>query len=141
MKKAIAFFTALVLIGNCSVFAADQSEYQNTEEYVYTPSRNIAISGTENGLTITASGSAQCSGKTTVVSGYKAKIKVELQRKNGSWSTIKTWTATGDGVARISKSYSVSSGYQYRVKTTHYALTSSGSIVESQYGYSDLVSY
>ena len=141
MKKAIAVFSALFLIGNCCVFAADHTEYQNTEERIYIQSRNIAITDMESSLSITSSVSAQCIGKTTVSNGYKAKVKVELQRKDGSWSTIKTWTTTGDSLARVSKSYSVSSGYQYRVKATHYALTSSGSIVESYVSYSSTATY
>ena len=44
MKKAIAVFSALFLIGNCCVFAADHTEYQNTEEKIYIQPRNIGKS-------------------------------------------------------------------------------------------------
>lgn len=140
MKKAVLLLSA-VLLFNSNVFAAiNESEILEESEYNTIAPLYIAISTSSNSLSISNSGKAQCYGSTKA-SGYKAKVKVELQQKNGTWGTIKTWTKSGEISSAVSESYSVSKGYSYRLKTTHYALDSNGKVIESFTTYSSTKTY
>lgn len=49
----------------------------------------------------------------------KITAKCELQKYNGSWKTIKTWTETAnDAVIDYTKTYAVAINYSYRLKIT-----------------------
>lgn len=97
--------------------------------------QNVIISRANNSLSRSGS-SMNCYGTTTVPSGYKASVIVELQKYNGGWATINRWSATGGISASVSKSYGVESGYKYRVKSTHRAYDSNGNTVETIVKYS-----
>lgn len=86
-------------------------------------------------------GKLNCYGKTKVLSGYKAGIKVELQQNDGSWTTIKTWSGKASLSIEVDEDYYVTSGYQYRLKLTHTAYNSSGNLIETITDTSDIVSY
>lgn len=52
----------------------------------------------------------------------RIKVKCELQKKNGSWKTIKTWSEVfNDIMISYTKEYPVETGYEYRLKLTVYA--------------------
>lgn len=140
MKKFILILATVTLL-NSNVFAANISDINiDNNKYTEIMPQNIAIINHSRNLTI-SSGKASCYGYTKTQSGYKAKVTVELQRQGTTWTTIKTWTALDSAKAVVDETYSVSSGYSYRLKTTHYALNSSGSVVESTVKYSSTVSY
>ena len=140
MKKFILILATVTLF-NSNVFAdTTQNLHTDISEYSEIMPQNIAIINYSRDLTI-SSGIANCYGYTKTQSGYSAKVKVELQRKGTTWTTIKTWTASDSAKAVVDEIYSVSKGYSYRLKTTHYALNSSGSVVESTVKYSSTVSY
>ncbi len=140
MKKFILLLTTVILF-NSNVFADTIPDVNtNSSEYSEIIPQNIAIINHSRNLTI-LSGRANCYGYTQTQSGYTAKVTVELQRKGSSWISIKKWTVSDDSKAVVSENYSVTKGYSYRLKTTHYALNSSGSIVESTVKYSSTVSY
>ena len=65
---------------------------------------------------------------------------MELQQKNGTWQTIKTWSKSGRSVS-LNESYRVSNKYNYRVAATAKVYNSSGSLVESKTSYSGEVYY
>lgn len=79
------------------------------------------------------------SGKAEIVATMDAKntksdslkIVANLQQfKNGSWTTIKSWTSTTESTSLIfQKSWYVPKGYSYRVLTNYYAY--SGTDIES----------
>lgn len=141
MKKFILILATITLF-NSNVFAETVSSINtNNSQYTEIMPQNIAIINNSRNLTI-SSGTAYCYGYTQTQSGYSAKVKVELQRKDTTWITIKSWEKTSTGLSTsVDETYSVSSGYSYRLKTTHYALNSSGSVVESTVKYSSTVSY
>lgn len=69
------------------------------------------------------------------------KIVSNLQQlKNGSWTTIKSWTSTTESTSLILQgTWYVSKGYSYRVVTNYYAYN--GSDVESTNLASRIVKY
>lgn len=75
-----------------------------------------------------------CEGQTDTMGYFDQSIKMELQKYNGSWSTIKTWNISGYTMRLIiSETYPQQPG-TFRVKCTHYA----GG--ESRVSYSDTLS-
>lgn len=141
MKKAFVFLAAVMLLGSNVFASTNNNEYSEDSRYDAAVPYYIGIDTASNSLSITVYGSAECYSVTKTLSGYQAKVKVELQQKNSTWKTIKTWIDTDDVSAVISKNYSVSKGYSYRLKTTHYALDSKGKVVESFTMYSNTKSY
>ncbi|MDO4300607.1 MAG: hypothetical protein Q4D26_04345 [Clostridia bacterium] len=141
MKKFI-FILATVTLLNSNVFAdTNTSVIMDNDEYTEISPKYIAIITPYKNLSI-SDGKATCYGYTKTQDNYKAKVKVELQKLNSTWTTIKSWEKTStSSSATIDKTYSVTKGYSYRLKTTHYALNSSGSVVDSVVKYSSTVSY
>ncbi len=102
--------------------------------------QNIVITNAIN--TLWRSGNTMnCNGKTTVPSGYSSGLTMELQKYDGGWTTIKTWSSTGSTRTEMSRTHSVSSGYRYRLKTTHKAYNGAGGTAETIVKYSSEVSY
>lgn len=49
----------------------------------------------------------------------KITVKTELQKFDGSWKTVKSWSESRNAsTIRYSKSYAVAKNYSYRVKVT-----------------------
>lgn len=69
------------------------------------------------------------------------KIVSNLQQlKNGSWTTIKSWTSTTKSTSLIIQgTWYVSKGYSYRLVTNYYAYN--GSVVESTSRVSNSIGY
>lgn len=101
---------------------------------------NVAVVSTSTDLSMDNSGTLNCYGYVEVQSGYTAGITVALQKKDGGWSTIKTWNESGDDTAEVDEDYSAEKGYSYRLKVTYKAYSSSGTLVESIVKYSNTVS-
>lgn len=142
MKKFILLLTALSMFSaNVPAETIDTPDIETDISDVsdLTP-RYTAIAGMNNDISI-SSGKANCYGNTIVSSGYKAKVKVELQQKETSWKTIKTWTVSGNLSATVNEPYTLTKGNSYRLKTTHYALNTDGSVAEYVTQYSKTVTY
>ena len=92
-------------------------------------------------LGISSNGYASCEGSASVRDNYTVTVVVELQQKNGTWKTIKTWTEKGDVDAFVKESYRVASKYNYRVAATAKVYNSRGSLVESKTSYSNEIYY
>lgn len=101
--------------------------------YLIAMSGNMSVSG--SGV---ATIEAECRADALTVD--KVKVTCELQRLDGSWETIKTWTETSDGnVIWYTKNYAIYKNYSYRLKITSYAY-SNNELLESateyfSYGY------
>ncbi|MCI9085361.1 MAG: hypothetical protein HFE51_02935 [Clostridia bacterium] len=102
--------------------------------------QNVIINDASNSLWRSGN-TMNCNGKTKVPSGYKAGLTMELQKYDGGWTTIKTWSSTGSTRTEMSRTHSVSSGYRYRLKTTHKAYNGAGGTAETIVKYSNEVSY
>ncbi len=102
--------------------------------------QNIVINDASNSLWRSGN-TMNCYGYTTVPNGYKAGLVIELQKYDGGWATIKTWSSTGGTITEMSRTHSVSSGYRYRLKTIHKAYNGAGGTAETIVKYSSEVSY
>lgn len=119
MKKLLCTFLTVLFIvtlmapGLC--LAAEQDPFEppiDIDEYKLTSSisASLSISG----------GVAKVAGRVGAkYSDAECSVKVSLQKKNsnGSWSSVKSWTASGTSAISAGGSFSVSSG-SYRTCVT-----------------------
>lgn len=71
---------------------------------------------------------------------YSADVTLSLQRSSdkSSWSTIKTWEASGEEEVEILKNYFVVDGYYYRVNVLVYVYYPNGNMAEIVSKYSPI---
>lgn len=134
-RKLTAVMMAAILCFACSGLSAFAAL---PEENVVSPA-NIAITSTANLLEIYSGNTLTVFGKTSVQYGYKSEVIVELQRHNGSWGTVYTFSDTGNTSAVVDTTQTVASGYDYRLKLTHIAYDSNWNEIETITKYSDVV--
>lgn len=137
MKKRIALLITLLMVASVCIGVNIPTQAANMMDQAEPYYVGIADVSCTLGIT---SGKATCSGNISLRSGYSASLTLKLQQsKDGSsWSTLKTWTATG---SRISKSYYVSSGYKYRATFNVKVYNSSGTLVDNLTKTSAIKSY
>lgn len=135
-KKVIAVMMAAALC-LCATGAACAKVPDSGSEI---SPQNIAITLTANNLTLGSFGKLTCFSKTTTQPGYVAEVVVELQKDDGGWGTIYTWSKKGGTIASVDEDYYVGKG-TYRLKLTHKAYNSSGTLIESFNKYSKTVVY
>lgn len=138
----IAIFIAVSLILQGTIALADHNQMEegetgnNISEIIHP--QYIAISSCHGSLTIQGSGKLRCRGDTTVISGYTAWVKVELQKYDGGWHGVTSWTNSPSSLsASVNEEYTPSSG-KYRLKITHKAMQGDSEI-ESTTSYSSVV--
>lgn len=102
----------------------------------------IAITSTTRKITLQSGGVVNCHAQTTVASGHRAGLLVELQQyKDNNWTTIKSWSKSASNSVTIDEDYSVSKGYKYQLRVTHSSYNSSGKLLEATVQYSNTVNY
>lgn len=132
---------AVITVTACAAVTTDFSGYAEAARIDDSVSiQNIVINNATNSLSRSGN-TMNCYGYTTVPNGYKAGLVIELQKYDGGWTTIKTWSSTGNTRVELSRSQSVSSGYRYRLTTTHKAYNGAGGTAETIVKYSNEVSY
>ena len=137
MKKILCMIMAIFLIClNTICFAS--SKIQEGYTNVISP-RYITIIQTILDLERVSSNTVLCYADNTVDYGNIAKVKVELQIKDGDWETIKTWEDTYHRFACIEKEYAVKSNCKYRLKVTFEAYTENMVLIERDIQYSSEV--
>lgn len=139
IKLISSVLAAAAVLSAGSVFAepANETKAAGTGETV--SPYFIAITSYDNVFDI-SSGTATCYGYTSVRSGYIARVIVELQKLNGDWETIETWTQYGPSItAQVDEEYDLEKG-TYRLKTTHQAFKGIDT-AETYTVYSDEMSY
>ncbi len=128
MKRVLsAILTLFVIVALATpAFAAIPDESVVSPLYTYIRQTATDLQIDENtGISVST---ASCYS----VKGYTVEIVCRLQQYTGStWSTLKTWTASGSRYASINENWAVLSGYTYRVFVSYRILNSAGSIVES----------
>lgn len=133
-KLAGAMAVATLLSGGVNAFAALPQEEVVMPMYV-------GITAATCSLTLGSYGKLTCEGATQTSNSYYAGVTVELQRNDGGWTTIKTWSVTDGSYAAVYEDYFVLSGYSYRLKVTHKSYTKNWVEVESVTAYSNTVNY
>lgn len=139
MKKFILLLTTLTIFGtNVPAKTLDHNDIETNITDI--SPRYISLIETKTSLT-KSNNKGVCYAYTKTQSGYSPKVKVELQEKGKSWTTIKTWVKSGSISASVNQTFTLTKGSSYRLKATHYALDSNGSIVEYETQYSSTISY
>ena len=124
----VAILCVVIFNGNIICHADDSINIMSIQPEV-SPCY-VAIANTACSLRLGNGGLMTCEGTTSVWNGYKAGLIVELQRNNGDWETIKSWSHTAWDSVDISQNWYVVHGYDYRVQTTHYSYDSAGNLLE-----------
>lgn len=96
----------------------------------------------QTGFNISSTGKATVDVYLTAHDVTSVTVEAYLQQyKNGSWTTIKSWSNTESGTdAGVAGEYYVAHGYQYRFVSRGYVYKS-GSLVESTSYTSDSITY
>lgn len=137
-KKILSTLLAVACIGT-SAATTSVSAAALPDSGVVSP-QYIALTATEL-LLEEQSGQLSCYACTKVSSGYKCGMTMELQQYNGSWDTVKTWTASGNTMCALDELWSPAKNYNYRLKITFNAYNSSGTRIETVTKYSSEVYY
>ena len=121
MKKRTAIFFVLCLMLFISALPSQALQWDNGTRGVITPMFTY-ISLFETSFDITSSGRADVAVLIYAPSAHDTGVRADLQQyKNGSWTTIKTWSAAEEGSScGLGKSWYVASGYSYRVVSYGY---------------------
>lgn len=136
MKRILCLILVmlLVMLSVTPVLAAE-SESVVMPRYSY-------IAQMYSGLQIGKLGLSACRANCYVEGAASVELSAKLQQYNGStWTTVKTWTATGTDIASISKNYAVYSGYTYRLRVTCAVFNAAGTLIETGTCYSNQVTY
>lgn len=136
MKRVLSLVLIVTLLTMLAVPAmAAETDNGVSPRFTY-------ISKVSTGLSISNIGVASCTANGCAPGVASVKITCRLQQyKNGSWTTIRTWTGTGTNIASVAQSVAVYSGYTYRTYTSFYVYNSAGSIIETAGCYSAQKTY
>jgi hypothetical protein len=144
MKKAISVSLVILMAMFWTIPAYAASVAAKPTKGISMSPQYTSISVLSAGLSIDSSGRATCSGTVTPSSNsYTSHLTVSLQQHIGSsWSTIKSWTASGTGFmgADVEGYYYVDYG-SYRVCSTASVYNSSGKLLETESFYSAVRTY
>lgn len=82
-----------------------------------------------------------CSAKVSTRYSYNVEVIVELQKRDGGWSTVDSWSDNNTSVAYVSNvQYYIVSGALYRFRATANIYDSRGNLLESTEKYSSIMS-
>lgn len=137
--KQAAFLTMAILMLCMSVNAQELQANLDPEviipRYSYTDDAYAALS-------ISNSGAASCSTTVTAISSSsEVDVTMTLQRNNGGWKTVKSWSNSADWSVSLNGTWYVTPGYDYRVETKATIKNSSGRTLETVTVYSRTVEY
>lgn len=139
IKRSVSVCMSLLMLFllNASVFAAE-SEMTPMPRYAV-----FSLCSADLDITRTVlGGKASCSAlATTTKSGYSTQVTAELQKLDGTWKKVTSWTASGSYEAEVDEVYYVASGNTYRVKATAKVYDASGVLKETATTYSGEVNY
>lgn len=144
MKRLMCIGLVALMLVLAAVPAVASGSVQNAETPGLITPQFTYIALLNSGLSINSSGKSTCAGLARAYDhSHTFKLTVDLQKSSASgWSTIKSWatSATGGSTAEIQRNYYVVHG-TYRVLTTARVYNSSGSLLETQSLYSNVVTY
>ena len=121
VKKLIsALFVLILVVGFYTpTYAAEANPENNINTDVIIQPNWTFINNVTVWMEIDSSGKASMLSDITAYSGIdQVSITARLQRYNGSWSTIKTWSRTYQGNSALwADTWYVNEGYLYRLQT------------------------
>ena len=136
MKRVLCLILAFFLVIPAVVpVRAVEAETSMMPRYSY-------IGRIYSGLSIGTLGLSACQANCHAEAGDSVVLTAKLQQYNGStWTTLKTWSATGEDFATLSKNYAVPKGYTYRLSASCSVYSASGVLLESGICHSNYVVY
>jgi hypothetical protein len=119
IKKLILQITLIISMFFLTVLPSFAESFSKAKESSIQPCWT-EISQFNNSFNITSSGRADIESTLYAFSVDLISVKTNLQQfKNGSWTTIKTWTGTSeDAICSVVGSWYVLKGYAYRMVST-----------------------
>lgn len=134
MKKLLVLLMAVVMLASSIPGVAEMTDGQADTLLRYSYTTNIVAR-----LSISSSGTATCSGEIDAKSGgYDTEITVKLlQKKNGVWSSIASWS----GTTYKKGTKTVPMGYSYKVVVSGKVKNAAGAVVERPKAESAVKSY
>lgn len=134
MKKA---FKCLVVFSLLLCFF-QAGALANTVSFRYDASGHIAATCTKIGNKAICKGTVQPSKST-----YTASIKVTLQKQNGGWKDVASWSASASAGQAVVKTgtATLQTGYSYRVVVSGTIKNSEGKIIEQPSKTSTTITY
>lgn len=126
-RRLVTIMLTLSVVASLMALPVAAIDYSDVVAPLY-----IGLEDVTADLAISSNGYASCEGSASVRDNYTVTVVVELQQKNGTWKTIKTWTEQGGVDAFVKGSYRVASKYNYRVAATAKVYNSRGGLVESK---------
>lgn len=141
MKKAlsiIALCLALILSVNVCAFATD-TDLDNSAEMI--DPRYKVISFIYINFTISDSGRSNSCVDVQIGEGYTVELEVKLQKLDGKWTDVRTWTTTGEEFITIDEPWYVVRGYDYRLRITATVHDQYGNFIEAPFEYSNIVEF
>ena len=141
VKATIALLIILTLLTSIgSVFATDY----DTPETPFDPEEYQHILTFTTGFSINSSGKSTSSGiLNSWYSSDRINMTITLQKKSasGSWTYVTSWSGSGTGYLSMAKNYYVVPGYNYRCVVRVSVYSSSGTYIEGDTSYSNVVYY
>lgn len=139
LRRLASLFMALVLTLSISVLPSYAAAPKANPGEIVAPT-NLVITACENELAI-INGALNCYGYTETGIAYDSGVTVELQKAEGSWVTVRTWSDKGSAAAMVDEDVYPESG-TYRLKLTHKAYTKGTyTVLETITKYSNVVYY
>lgn len=136
MKRILCLILVLLLVMlSVTPALAVENEATVMPRYSY-------IAKMYSGLQIGKLGLSACQANCYVENADHIVLTAQLRQYNGSsWTTVKTWNASGSNYASISKNYAVPSGYTYCLRVGCNVYNASGVLIETGTCYSNQVTY
>lgn len=95
-RRLVTIMLTLSVVASLMALPVAAIDYSDVVAPLY-----IGLEDVTADLAISSNGYADCSGAAYVRSGYSVTVVMELQQKNGTWQTIKTWSKSGRSVSSM----------------------------------------
>ena len=140
MKKAFSIvLLCMALLMPLNIFA--YAEDLDSEVIEVVSPRYKEVETIYMRLTISDSGRAECYTNVQIGEGYTVELEVKLQKLDGKWTDVRTWTTTGEEFITIDEPWYVVRGYDYRLRITATVHDQYGNFIEAPFEYSNIVEF
>lgn len=140
MKKAFSIvLLCMALLMPLNIFA--YAEDLDSEVIEVVSPRYKEVETIYMRLTISDSGRAECYTNVQIGEGYTVELEVKLQKLDGKWTDVHTWTTTGEEFITIDEPWYVVRGYDYRLRITATVHDQYGNFIEAPFEYSNIVEF
>lgn len=140
MKKAFSIvLLCMALLMPLNIFA--YAEDLDSEVIEVVSPRYKEVETIYMRLTISDSGRAECYTQVQIDTGYTVELEVKLQKLDGKWTDVRTWTTTGQERITIEEPWYVVRGYDYRLRITATVHDQYGNFIEAPFEYSNIVEF